>query len=93
MDKTKRWEGWSWTEFWKGKLNNKFIAWFVYMIIQVIVIFTGKLPADQTSTIIIISAIVTVIFMLAGAIDKAVSNAQISAEFKASMLKESKGGL
>lgn len=76
------WEGWSWTKFWIGKLSNKLIAWTVYMILQFIALLTGIVPKEYIGTVITWSGIITVIFMLAGAIDNAVSNATITLEAK-----------
>jgi len=92
---------WDKGKFWVGKVKNKFIAWCYYMLLQsvllFVVLFHPKIPSEIiigiVHVIIIVSAIVTFIFMLAGAIDIAVGNAKISAELKASILKEIKENL
>lgn len=78
---------WSWTKFAIGKLSNKLIAWIVYMVLQFNILSNCIVPDDQKKWVIIASAIVTVIFMLAGAIDNAVSNMKINAELKAGISK------
>jgi uncharacterized membrane protein SirB2 len=76
---------WDWNKFWIGKLGNKFLSWIVYMVIQFIALLSTKVPAQYTGHIVIVSAIVTVIFMLAGALDIAVSKADIKANLSASV--------
>jgi len=68
---------WSWSHFWIGRADNKFIAWFVYMILQFIVLLFSKLPDNIKGLIIIVSAIVTIIFMFGVAIDKAIERTEI----------------
>jgi len=80
---------WSWPKFVIGKLSNKFIAWAVYMVFQFMILFMPAQitpsfnPAEYARLIIIISAIVTIIFTLAGALDVAVSNMKMTAAFEA----------
>jgi len=83
---------WDWGKFVVGKMSNKFIAWTAYMVLQFVALFLKIIPDRYTGTLLWVTAIVTFIFMLAGAIDQAVANAKITAEFKASLLKELKGG-
>lgn len=82
MKNQNKWEGWSWTKFWIGKLSNKFIAWVVYMTLQFIALLTKVIPEQYIGSLITWSGIVTLVFMLAGAIDIAVSNAAITLEAK-----------
>lgn len=51
------------------------------MVFQWMALFVGHIHHDHVQTLIIVSAIVTCIYMLSGAIDTAVSNAQIKAAF------------
>jgi len=81
---------WDWGKFWLGKVSNKLIAWVAYMVLQFITMLTGKIPEANVGTFIWVTAIVTFIFMLAGAIDTAVENAKITADFKAGIMKEIK---
>ena len=85
MKDDNQWEGWNWTEFWKGKLSNKFIAFIVYMVYMFL---TSFIPNVSNNDVLWASTIVTVIFMLAGSIDTAVSNAKITADFKAGIQKD-----
>ena len=78
---------WDAGKFWVGKVKNKFIAWIVYITIQSIALFTKIIPAQHVGTLIIVTAIVTFIFMLAGSIDAAVGNARIALEGKATKNK------
>ena len=79
---------WDWGKFFVGKISNKFIAWLVYMVFQFIAILSEKVPYEWTGYILTVSTIVTGIFMLAGAIDIAVENAKITADFKAGLSKQ-----
>jgi len=79
---------WDWGKFWKGKVSNKLIAWVVYMVLQFIALLTKTIPEAHAGTFIWVTAIVTFIFMLAGAVDTAVENMKITAEFKAGLTKE-----
>ena len=81
---------WQWGKFWVGKVSNKLLAFIVYMVLQFILLL-GKFVPDNIKWItVIVSFAITGIFMLAGAIDQAVANAKITAEFKASLAKEVK---
>ena len=86
----RQWEGWSWTKFWIGKLSNKFMAFLVYMVYMFLTTFTSS---SINNLVLYTSTVVTVIFMLAGAIDQAVANAKITAEFKASITKDLKDAI
>jgi len=68
---------WDKGKFWVGKAGNIFIAWAVYMIIQSIALFTPIVNEKWTGHILIISAAVTLIFMIPGAVAKAVREAKI----------------
>ena len=83
---------WSWTKFAIGKLSNKFLAWVFSSILVWAAMFTGIVNGDHTTVVIIVWGTLSVIFMLAGAIDTAVKNAQIKLELKggASVHKEIK---
>ena len=76
---------WSWTKFWIGKLSNKFIAFNVFTAIMFITLFVERVEVKEPANWIlwITYGVVTIIFMLAGAIDTAVANAKISMELKA----------
>jgi len=78
---------WDWGKFIVGKMGNKFLAWATYMVLQFILLLTGKLTEGVT-VLLIVSASVTGLFMLAGAIDLAVSQAEIKAN-----LSTGKGGM
>jgi len=84
---------WDWGKFWQGKVSNKLFAWIVYMTLQFIALLSGIIPEAAVNTLLWVSAVVTFIFMLAGAIDTAVGNMKITAEFKAGVLKELKESL
>ena len=79
---------WSWPKFWIGKLSNKFIAWVTYMVLQFLALLSGQIPDEHIGTLLWVSAIVTFIFMLAGAIDVAVTNAQIKLSGEAKWTNE-----
>jgi len=72
---------WDKGKFWVGKVKNKAIAWAYYMLLQTLIIFIPFVPV-QVELVVIVSAVVTFIFMLAGAIDIAVANMKIIAELK-----------
>jgi len=67
-------------KFWVGKAGNIFIAWAYYMLNQSIALFTPLVNEKYTSLILWISAAVTVIFMIPGAVSKAVR--EIKTEIK-----------
>jgi len=71
---------WDKGKFWVGKSGNIFIAWAVYMLFQTIALFTPLVKETWTGHIIIISAAVTIIFMIPGAVSKAVR--EIKTEIK-----------
>jgi len=73
---------WDKGKFWVGKAGNIFIAWAIYMLIQMIALFTPLVKETWTGHIIIISAAVTVIFMIPGAVAKAVREAKIEIALK-----------
>ena len=76
-------EKWSWVKFFKGKLNNKFIAFNVTSAIIIWVLASGmlmKLSVAFEIGIIVVWGVAVLIYMLAGAIDNAVYNAQIKAQ-------------
>ena len=81
---------WQWGKFFVGKLSNKLLAFAVYMVLQFILLLGTFVPNDIKWIIVIVSFAITAIFMTAGAIDQAVANAKITAEFKASIAKEIK---
>jgi hypothetical protein len=76
---------WSWSKFFIGKLSNKFIAWLVFTVIIFIAMFTQSSVMDVVVQrfVWIIYGAVTIIYMLSGAIDKAVGNMQIKANLSA----------
>jgi len=83
---------WSWTKFIIGWINKKFVAWIVTTC-MVGWIMSWSVVQEITSLdqiIAIVWGVVTVCFILGSAIDKAVENAKISAEFKAGINKEIK---
>lgn len=74
---------WSWSRFFVGKLGNKFIAWIVTTVITFTLVHNATSLSDKNAfVILIIWGIATIVFMLAGAIDVAVNNAKINADFK-----------
>jgi hypothetical protein len=78
-------EKWNWVKFLKGWINHKFIA-FIITTLMINKIIFGKglsLAANETIVVIIVWGVVTVFFILGKAIDNAIYNAKITAEFKA----------
>jgi len=76
---------WSWAAFFKGKCSNKFIAFLVSTALVAVTMFTPGILLDAVAqgTLIVIWGIVTIVFMLSGAIDVAVKNMNITAKFTA----------
>ena len=82
---------WSWAKFFKGKCSNKFIAWIAATSV-IVWIIAERLAGDTAfavfeTTALIIWGAVTVIYMLSGSIDAAVTNMKITAEIKAGAQK------
>lgn len=71
---------WSWPKFIIGKMGNKFIAFSAYMVLQFILLIGGFIAEASVNTLLIVSGAITGIFMLAGAVDYAVSRAEIKAQ-------------
>jgi len=79
---------WSWAAFFKGKCSNKFIAFLVATALASITMFSSVLKdVASQRTLIIIWGAVTIVFMLSGAIDEAVRNMKIKANFSAGAQK------
>ena len=78
-------EKWNWVKFIKGWINHKFLAFVTFTAIAAFIIFEPelKLSSNERIVIFIIWGVVTVVFILGKAIDNAVYNAHIAAEFKA----------
>jgi len=83
-DETKQ-EKWCWVKFIKGWINHKFLAFVITTVIVTIMIFKKELAlaSNERIVIFIIWGVVTVVFILGRAIDNAIYNAHIAAEFKA----------
>jgi hypothetical protein len=88
--KEDRWAGWSHTELIKVKLKNEFLAWIVYMAIQIATLFFKLVPNEFIGKIITWSGIVTVCFIFYCPLKIAISNMKINAELKAGIYKEIK---
>lgn len=82
MDKDVKW---SWPKFFIGKLGNKFFAWVMSTVLVYNLLMSDHAvtSAENEKIVLIIWGVVTVIFMLAGALDVAVSNMKMTAELKA----------
>lgn len=79
---------WSWAKFWRGKVGNKFIAWVTTTVLVFCMIEYQLFRNDKSEFVaLIVWGTATLIFMLNDAIDAAVSNAKINAEFKVGNLK------
>jgi len=78
-------EKWNGIKFMKGWINHKFLAFVTFTVISTVMIFKKILSIDSKEriTILIIWGVVTVVFILGKAIDNAIYNAKITAEFKA----------
>ena len=74
---------WSWNKFFIGKLSNQFIAFVFASIMVWVALFSGLINGDHTTVVIIVWGASLVMFVLYGAIYKAVSNAQIKLEMQA----------
>lgn len=82
---------WDWAKFWRGKVGNKFIAWVTTTILVFCMIEYELFHNDRSEFIaLIVWGIATVVFMLNDAIDAAVRNAKINADFKVGISKETK---
>ena len=78
-------EKWNTVKFIKGWINHKFLAFIIvtWMINKIIFGKVLNLESNERITVIIVWGIVIVVFILGKAIDNAIYNAKISAEFKA----------
>jgi hypothetical protein len=71
-----------WHEFWIRKTSNKFVAWVAYMVLQFIALMSNMIPDQHVGALLWVSAIVTWVYMLEGAVDTMVQNAKMSLELR-----------
>ena len=74
-------------KFFKVKCSNKLLAWVAYMVLQYVGLLSRVIPNEWVGVLLIVTAIVTIIFMLCGPIDNAVSGMKITAELRAGIQK------